>query len=349
MTKRRIELPSGAQDPLAELRRGGSEPRREAPKTLSPELLKQAPPQPPQPQKKQLVIDPEKLKQHKVFIATPMYGGQGAGMYQKSVLDLQTVFASMQIENKVSFLFNESLITRGRNYLVDEFLRSGYSHMLFLDADIDFDPRDILALLSLDKEIIGAPYPKKSINWSNVWRLAQKIKEEDCGILEEVIGDYVFNPVPGITQFNVFEPVEVLEIGTGYMLIKREVFDKMKEAYPTMEYKPDHIGQAHFDGSRKIHAYFDCAIDRGYYFQDAHNLLKRAAAGENVQAEAMKMLDVEKTASNRYLSEDYLFCQMWRKTGGKIWLCPWMKTKHVGTYNFTGNMATIAQMIGRLK
>jgi hypothetical protein len=74
------------------------------------------------------------------------------------------------IETKFSFLFNESLITRARNYLVDEFLRSGYTHMMFIDSDIHFNPQDIIALLALDKDVVGGPYPKKSINWKNIIR-----------------------------------------------------------------------------------------------------------------------------------------------------------------------------------
>jgi hypothetical protein len=100
------------------------------------------------------------------------------------------------------------------------------------------------------------------------------------------------------------------------MMIKREVFAKMETAYPELRYKPDHVGQAHFDGSRYIHAYFDTIIDHG--------------------------------VSDRYLSEDYMFCQNWRKIGGQVWLCPWMKTQHIGTYAFTGDMPKIAELTGRI-
>ena len=79
--------------------------------------------------------------------------------------------------------------------------------------------------------------------------------------LEKLAGDFVFNPVKGTAQFNVTDPLEVLEIGTGFMLVKREVFSKMEEAYPMIRYKPDHVGQAHFDGTRYIHAFFDTVID----------------------------------------------------------------------------------------
>ena len=296
----------------------------------------------------QLQIKVDDLRKTKLFVATPMYGGQNVGMYMKACLDLQGICMQYGIEIRFSFLFNESLITRARNYLVDEFLRSGYTHLLFIDSDIHFDPNDVLALIALDKEIIGAPYPKKSINWKNIAAAMAKNPALMPGELDALTGDYVFNPVPGTKQFKVTEPLEVMEIGTGYMMIKRHVFDKFKEAYPKLNYKPDHVGQANFDGSRYIHAYFDTVIDNGYTYDDLYALVVRAANGENVQEEFKKLLEVEKTASHRYLSEDYMFCQYWRKIGGQVWLCPWMKTQHVGTYAFTGNMQKIAEHTGNL-
>lgn len=271
----------------------------------------------------QLSIRAEDLRKVKLFVATPQYGGTNNGLYMKSCLDLQGLCIQYGIEVKFSFLFNESLITRARNYLVDEFLRSNCTHLLFIDSDIEFNPQDILALLALDKDIIGAPYPKKSINWGAVFKACKKILSDpnfdeskfNPGELEGVTGDYVFNPVPGTTSFSVNEPLEVMEIGTGYMMIKREVFDKFKQEYPHLNYKPDHAGQANFDGSRYIHAYFDTVID-----PDSH----------------------------RYLSEDYMFCQYARAIGMKVWMCPWMGTKHVGSYAFNGNMPRVAQLTGTL-
>lgn len=110
----------------------------------------------------QININPEELRNTvKLFVATPMYGGFSHGLYLKSCLDLQTLCSKHGIECRFSFLFNESLITRARNYLVDEFLRSDCTHLMFIDADINYNPIDILALLTIDKDIIGAPYPKK--------------------------------------------------------------------------------------------------------------------------------------------------------------------------------------------
>jgi hypothetical protein len=177
-------------------------------------------------------------------------------------------------------------------------------------------------MLALDKDVIGGPYPKKSINWGNVAAAARNHPNMEPRELENLVGEYVFNVVKGTAQFQVTEPLEVMEIGTGYMLVKREVFTKMQDAYPMIRYKPDHVGQANFDGSRYIHAYFDTVIDS-----------KDSMTGGG---------------SDRYLSEDYMFCQMFRKIGGKIFLCPWVKTQHIGTYAFTGNMPAVAQYTGRL-
>lgn len=264
----------------------------------------------------ELSIKVEELRKHKIFIATPMYGGFCHGFYMKSCLDLQNLLTQYGIECKFSFIFNESLITRARNYLVDEFLyRSECTHLMFLDADIGFDPQDIIALLAMDNDICGAPYPKKSIKWGNIKKAVLKNPGIEDGELTKIVGDYVFNPVKGTVKFSISEPLEVLEIGTGYMMVKRHVFEKFMDNYPQLKYKPDHVGQANFDGSRYIHAFFDTVID--------------------IQSE-------------RYLSEDYMFCQWWRNMGGSVHLCPWMKTSHVGTYMFTGDMNAIASHLGEI-
>ena len=270
----------------------------------------------------EIKVELEKLRQNKLFVATPMYGGMAHGLYIKSCLDLQNVMSKYGIETKFSFLFNESLITRARNYLVDEFLRTDCTHLLFLDSDIGYTAQDVVALMALDKDVIGGPYPKKAINWENVAKAARQHPDLEPHELEKLVGQYVFNVVKGTKSFSVTEPLEVMEIGTGYMMVKREVFDKMKDSYPMIHYKPDHVGQSNFDGSRYIHAYFDTVID----YKDS----------------------ITGGGSDRYLSEDYMFCQMWRKIGGQIYLCPWMKTQHVGSYAFSGNMPAVANYTGKL-
>jgi len=264
-----------------------------------------------------LQIDLDPLRKYKLCVATPCYGGQLSGLCAQSLLNLQKLFIQVGIDINFSMLFNESLITRARNYMVDEFLRTDFTHLLFIDSDINFDPLDILALMHFDKDINGIPYPKKRINWKNVVAAVKKHGEDpnfDPETLENVVGDYVFNLVPGTTRIDLnLTPIEVMELGTGVMMIKREVFDKFREEYPHTKYRPDHTGN--FAMNREINAYFDCTIDPD---------------------------------TKRYLSEDYQFCQMWRAIGGKVFMCPWMKTKHIGTYAFSGDLQSVANSIGSI-
>lgn len=263
-------------------------------------------------------VKTEDLAKQRLFVGTPMYGGQCVGLYTKSTNDLSMLCSSHKIPLKYYFLFNESLIQRARNYIVDEFLRSDCSHLLFIDADIGFDPRDALALLALQisdpekYDIVCGPYPKKTIAWEKISVAAQQgYGKTNPFELEQFTSDFVFNPVSGLKQFKLADPVEVAEGGTGFMLITREALEKYRDSYPELSYKPDHVRTDNFDGSREIHAFFDCVID---------------------------------PESKRYLSEDYFFCRMARKAGLSVWMCPWMKINHVGSYIFKGDMGALGQL-----
>jgi len=269
-------------------------------------------------------INISELREKKIFVGTPMYGGMCHGMYTKASCDLATTATKYGMDVKFFYLFNESLITRARNYLVDEFLRSPYTHLMFIDSDINFNPQDVLAVASLcneDKPIIGAPYPKKCIAWEKVRNAVDAgLGDENPNELEKFTGDFVFNPVEGTTQIKIDEPTEVLEVGTGFVMIMREVFEKFRDEYPQFSYKPDHNRSEHFDGKRYIHAFFDTVIDNEAY----------AGKGSG--------------GSDRYLSEDYMFCQWARKIGFTTWLCPWMEVNHVGTYVFNGTLKDLGRL-----
>lgn len=262
-----------------------------------------------------LEVTVEDLRKYSIFVGAPMFGGQCAGLFTKSTNDLSAICAKYGIELQFYYLFNESLIQRARNYIVDEFLRSKCTHLMFIDADIGFNAKDVLSLLGIQTshpekyDIVTAPYPKKTIAWEKVKKAVQNDKAENPFDLQHYTADYVFNPVQGIKSFRIDEPVEVAEGGTGFMLIPRTVFDKYKVAYPELSYKPDHIRTDNFDGSREIMAYFDCTIE---------------------------------PESKRYLSEDYFFCWNARKAGINVHMCPWMELKHVGSYIFGGSMAALA-------
>lgn len=187
------------------------------------------------------------------------------------------------------------------------------------------------------------------ISWEKVKAASDKgLGNENPNDLERYIGDFVFNPKAGVSSFRVDQPVEVMELGTGFMMIRRKTFEIYKEKTPTLSYRPDHVRTTNFDGSREIHMYFDCAIDRGYSFQEMHDLVTEVSTSTDVadlgklNQKAKEMLAKETTASKRYLSEDYKFCQDVSNFGMKIWLCPWIKLSHVGTYVFSGGLADMA-------
>ena len=262
-----------------------------------------------------LSISVEELRKRKLFVATPMYGGMCAGMFTRSIADLSALCHNYGIPLQLYFLFNESLITRARNYCCDEFMRSGATHLMFIDSDIGFDPRDVIALLAMqdeqsDYDVIGGPYPKKCISWEKVKAAVDRgFADDNPQNLEKFVGDYVFNPKGGQGSIPINQPVEVLEIGTGFMMIRRRTLEKFVEAFPQYNYKPDHVRTEAFDGTREIMQFFQAEID---------------------------------PKSKRYLSEDYWFCQKIQELNMKTWFCPWMKMHHVGTYIFGGSLADLA-------
>ena len=106
----------------------------------------------------------KKAKTH-IFVATPMYGGMCTGYFTNSLVAKTNVMKHHDMDMSFSSMFNESLIQRGRNALVHQFLKSDCTHLLFIDADIKFDPNDIPTMVEADKDIICGIYPKKEINW----------------------------------------------------------------------------------------------------------------------------------------------------------------------------------------
>lgn len=264
-----------------------------------------------------LEITTDHLKKYSLFVGTPMYGGQCSGAFCKSTNDLASIAGKYGIDIKFYYIFNESLVQRARNYVVDEFLRSDCTHLIFIDSDIGFRANDVLSLLGIQTlhpekyDILTGPYPKKTIAWEKIKTAVENGKADNPFDLQFYAGDYVFNPARGVTEFKIDEPVKVSEAGTGFMLIPREVFEKYEKAYPHLRYVPDHARTKNFDGSREITAFFDCEIDPD---------------------------------SKRYLSEDYFFCRNATKIGINLHMCPWIELQHVGSYIFRGSLPAVASL-----
>lgn len=258
----------------------------------------------------EMKINVSGLRGKKVMVATPMYGGLGNTMYISSMLQLQDQFLKLGITMQHCFMMNESLIDRARNGLVHEFLTvSDAEYLLFIDADIQFRPDDILAMMYFDKDVICAPYPKKHVSWPVIIE-AVKAGIEDIPTLEKLVGEYVFTSLNDAQA--VDKIVKVSEAGTGLMLVKRHVFQKMKDAYPENYYISD--ASRDVGSNKEMHAYFRTAI-----------------------------------VDNRYLSEDYYFCHKWREMGGDVWLFPWAEAVHYGTYGFKGSVGTFIDALHQIR
>lgn len=247
-----------------------------------------------------------------LYVATPMYGGLCHAAFTESMIKLAMYCDRLGIDLEFVPAYNESHIDRGRNMLVDAFMNGTKTHLMFIDADIGFAPEDALKLLDLadpdtDKDVVCGFYPKKCINWKLIVEAVKLgLADKNPEILEQFVGDMVFTPSlldPGSYEKNsIYDLTPLHEGGTGFMMIQRRVFEKIKAAHPEIMYiknggEPDTMG-----------CYFDAKVDP------------------------------DEWPYKRFLTEDYDFCRTVRKLGMKIWLAPWMKLSHYGTYRFIGNV-----------
>lgn len=235
-----------------------------------------------------------------IMIATPMYGGNCQGTFVKSLISLIDLLRTKGHNVYFIDIYNESLITRARNTLTEEFLRqTAYTHLLFIDADQGFDPAGILKMVEEDVDIIGAPVPMKGINWEMV-RQAALAGQKDLSAFTSIYNTSITKKEE-IEKFkeNPNQKIEVDRVGTGLVLIKREVFETLKEYVP-----------AYRNGQGSLHT-----IRMGESIYDFWKL------------------EIDDSNANM-LSEDYTFCKMWRDLGNKVYLAPYVKTTHVGTYIF---------------
>lgn len=239
-----------------------------------------------------------------IYVATPMYGGLANQRYIESIMMFMNQCKTENVSITFAFMGNESLITRARNAMTHEFLKTPCTHLFFIDADIGFRSIDAMRMLRADKDIIAGVYPKKDINWPAV---AQAVKDGVQPMdLPRYTGDFVVNVdhVPeGGLRVPTNEPFPVANAGTGLMLIKRRVFEELKDKVPFYinNMTTQNMGLLH---SEKIAEFFATSID------PTHNVL---------------------------LSEDYHFCQLWKKHGGEVHIAPWANLSHNGTYEFSGH------------
>lgn len=233
-----------------------------------------------------------------ILIATPMYGGVCHGSFMKSVMML---FDTLRINgHKVDFVdvSNESLINRARNTLTEIFLRSNYEYLLFIDADQGFEPDGVLRMINENLDVVAAPVPMKGINWLTVKTLAKAGVEN----VEDYTAIWNFNGLSEEAKQIISKTreqlVEVNNAGTGMILIKRDVFEQMKPYVKSYRNNQPSIGSIQINDG--MYNFWDLSVDD----------------------------------SGQLLSEDYHFCKIWKSLGGKIYLAPYVRVTHAGTYWF---------------
>lgn len=253
---------------------------------------------------------PELKTKHRIYIATPCYGGMLSISYFMSILKLIDLLKSKDISINLNLRGNESLINRARNGYVADFLgQEDCDYLLFIDADIGFQPEVILTMLDYDKPVVAAAVPMKGLNWDAIFTNRHQFKS--AADMEKLAAIYNINHgvedgLKYVVDEKGFAKVEM--IGAAVMLIKREVFDIMRAKLPDQQYVNDISG-------------YDKPNTKGNFW---------------LFFETMRH-----PVSNRYLSEDFAFCYRWRHyCGGDIYAYVNAEITHSGTYQFKGGPPT---------
>jgi len=220
---------------------------------------------------------PEWNKMH-VHFGIPCYGGQITEPCFTSFLRFILLAQKMGLQWSLDTMVNESLVTRARNNLMAKMMTNkAATHFMFIDADIRFQPESIFQMLSTDKDVIGGLYPKKSLPIQ-----------------------YVINVEPGTVIENDIFKVDTM--GTGFMLFKRHVYEKLCEAHPETKYIDD------------------------------------VGLGKEFEPNMYSIFDTEIDEKGHYLSEDWTFCRRWAKLGGEIYAHSKVLLNHSGFYEFAGDL-----------
>lgn len=238
-----------------------------------------------------------------IVVATPCFGGMVNQGYMLSVLKLLQLAAGGEFELDVVLMGGDSLITRSRSVLVSRFLDNPRAtHLMFIDADIAFEPDQFLRLLALNEDFAAGAYPLKQIDWRAL--PARAVAGE---ALWAAGLSYVGQICAGPELRAKASFATARYAGTGFQLIKRNVFQRLIAAHPELKFKAVQTLTNETPNSDNLYALFECMIDPD---------------------------------NGAYLSEDYAFCRRWRALGGEIWLDLESKLTHAGMSYYDGDCST---------
>lgn len=263
----------------------------------------------------QMVLQYVAAHKPKLAILTPCYGSMCFVNYVSCLMNTLNLLGQMGVPVKVEFCRNDSLVSRARNNLVAKAMNDPtVTHFLFIDNDITWNPADILKLIISDKPLVGGVYPIKNFDWSKLVEKDNVIKEwidrKNASQLKHMVSDVEFIQ-HRLLRYNINHLGPTLEIennlarvkhlATGFMMIRREVIDKMSRAFPSTKYTDD-VGFLAGPENDFAFALFDCGVEDGHY-----------------------------------CSEDWMFCNRWAKMGGQIWMDVSINLVHTGNQDFNGS------------
>jgi hypothetical protein len=245
------------------------------------------------------------LQSMNVLWATPCYISAVSMNYVTSMFELTHEAIRLELQSTLH-MRSESLVTRGRNEIVKFFLMNEqYTHLFWIDSDIAFQPSAAIRLLLSGHDVAAGIYPIKRFNWPRQG-LPEHMTQE---AFETLYADYPLNAVgfggePLANYITQDGFIEIAEAPTGFMAIRRQVFTRLMERYPQLNYIPD--GPPDNPETPFHWLFFDCMVDPD---------------------------------TRRYLSEDYAFCRRWRDIGGKVYADLHSNLGHLGQHMFRGNLA----------
>lgn len=242
-------------------------------------------------------------KQINLAIATPCFGGQISVTYAASLFKLQKAARSYSDFNlKILFKDGDALITRARASLISQFLDDPTAtHLLFIDADIGFEPEQVFRLIECGAEMCAAVYPIKRIDWDKVKSIIEAHRPNPATAALK----YVFEVEDSNAVVEKAGFIKVRYAGTGFLMIRRAALERMCALYPQLRYQRDHSIDA-VVASANRYALFECMI----------------------------------APDGTYLSEDFSFCKRWTDIGGEIWADLNSKLNHVGPMAFCGDLSS---------
>ena len=236
-----------------------------------------------------------------IYLAVPCYGGNLNLYFVDSMLKLQDACRERGIGLHIDMMGGEALITRARSRLAAQFLaHPEATHLLFVDSDVGFRPKNVFRLLDAGREVAAGVYPLKHIDWEKA-RAAAKAGVAD---LQAASLGYVVRFLPTADKSVDVQDgfAQVAYAGTGFLLIARPALRRLVEAHPELRAKMGDMADA-------------LAPEAVMVFET--------------------MIEPE---TGQYLSEDYAFCRRWRDLGGEIWADVESRLTHVGHAAYSGSL-----------